>query len=327
MITLAIAGFGNIGKVHLQNLASLRGCSVAGIFDVDPAALAQAPETVRKYASLDALTADAAIDAVVIATGTDSHRQIAELCFAAGKHVFVEKPLAGTLVDAQEIVDAGQRSGRVAQAGFCERFNPQYLEAKRAVASGRLGNVRAVQSSRVAPYSLSNPAWDLGVLDTAVHNIDLILWMTGRLPETVQAWGTQVYPDSAGPHSVTILLRFADGAYATDHIAWIKDDEHPLHRCARSQMRILGGARHVRYRSDIAPVEPSHPRWLCSNRHCDTGRTRLLRLPEAAIRSILSKHRGKRACSSPLSDALRAERVVLAAAESLQSGREVGLQA
>ena len=69
------------------------------------------------------------------------------------------------------------------------------------------------------------------MLDTAVHNLDLILWLMGRPPVTVSSHGVQVYADSAIPHSVTTLLRFADGALATDHIAWIKDSAHPLSHC------------------------------------------------------------------------------------------------
>ena len=111
---------------------------------------------------------DAQVHAVVIATGSDSHRVIAAEALAAGKDIFVEKPLAATLADAEWIADATRRAGRCGQAGFCERFNPQYMEAKNAVRTGVLGELRSIQTSRIAPYGFGNTSWPLGVLDTAV---------------------------------------------------------------------------------------------------------------------------------------------------------------
>ena len=101
-----------------------------------------------------------------------------------------------------------------AQAGFCERFNPQYLEVKRAVESGAIGSIRAIQSSRVAPYSLGNPAWELGILDTAVHNFDLILWLMKQTPLSVQSVGSRRIPgysDCAHSHHDLTLRKRSDG--------------------------------------------------------------------------------------------------------------------
>jgi predicted dehydrogenase len=152
----------------------------------------------------------------------------------------LEKPLAGTLEDAQAIVDTAGVSDRCVQVGFCERFNPQYVEAKRAVLEGALGSARCIYSSRIAPHSLSDPSWELGVLDTAVHNFDLILWLLGGVPVKVQSRGVQLYAESAIPHTATTILQFADGALATDQITWLRDSLHPPSQCARSRMLILG---------------------------------------------------------------------------------------
>src|SRR4051794_21898872 len=244
MTRVAMCGAGKIGKVHIANLRTLRGCELSGVYDVNSTAVEQVCREydVRVYASGDEMLADARVDAVVIATPSSSHREWCERSLAAGKHVFVEKPLAGTLDEAAAITSAAPRSGRVIQGGFFGRFNAQHLEAKRAVQAGAVGRVRAIHSSRVAPYSMSDPSWDLGVLDTAVHNIDLILWIMRRRPISVLARGARVYADSAIPHTATILLQFDDGSMAADHIAWLKDDAHPLHHCARSRMLIHGEA-------------------------------------------------------------------------------------
>src|SRR5712692_9913814 len=237
MTHLAICGLGNIGKVHLENLRSLRGCRVVGLFDRNRKELERlsAGLGIRTYAAADEVFADPASNAVVVATPSGSHREYVVRALGAGKHVFVEKPLAGTLADAVVIVAAKSRSDRVVQVGFCERFNVNYMEARRAVLEGRLGRIRAIQSSRTAPYALSDPSWDLGVLDTAVHNFDLILWLMGQRTRSVLARGVQIYSDSAIPHTVTTMLTFPDGAMATDQISWVRDEFHPLHQCARSR--------------------------------------------------------------------------------------------
>src|SRR5262245_2581310 len=106
MIRVAICGVGKIGKVHLQNLLSLRGCRVAGIYDASAEERARVAQvlSVPAYGTWDELLQDAALDAVVIATPTSSHRELGGAALAAGKHVFLEKPLAGTLEDARAIV-------------------------------------------------------------------------------------------------------------------------------------------------------------------------------------------------------------------------------
>src|SRR5689334_2638266 len=135
MTDLAICGLGNIGKVHLENLRSLRGCRVVGLFDRNRQHLERlsAGLGIRAYATADEVFADPEVNAVVVATPSGSHREYTVQALGAGKHVFVEKPLAGSLADAEAILAAKSRSDRVVQVGFCERFNVNYMEARRAV--------------------------------------------------------------------------------------------------------------------------------------------------------------------------------------------------
>src|SRR2546423_9795450 len=104
MVNFAIAGYGLIGKIHAANLASIRGCRVSGIHDVRAQAVSYAPAALRRYASTTEMMEDASIDAVIVSTPSDSHRPVAEAALNAGKHIFVEKPIAGTLADAEAIV-------------------------------------------------------------------------------------------------------------------------------------------------------------------------------------------------------------------------------
>jgi myo-inositol 2-dehydrogenase/D-chiro-inositol 1-dehydrogenase len=327
MTTLAICGVGNIGKVHVENLRSIRGCRIAGLFDLNRAALEQVSgqHGLRAYASLEEALGDNSVQAVVVATPSDTHAAIALRALDAGKHVFVEKPLAGTIEDAALIAHAARTSPKVVQAGFCERFNVNYLEAKRAVCNGSLGRIRAMHTSRVAPYSMSNPAWELGVLDTAVHNLDLTVWLMGSMPAAVLARAVQVYPDSSIPHSATILMSFADGAMAVDHIAWLKDHGHPLNQCARSRMLIQGELGI--FETDLTD-RPSSLLTQDGLRKLDSV---IIGAPEYSgclklqFEYFLRSIEEGAPVLAPVEDALATERVVMAALRSLRSGEEVRL--
>jgi myo-inositol 2-dehydrogenase/D-chiro-inositol 1-dehydrogenase len=327
MTHLAICGIGNIGKVHLENLLSVRGCKVTGIFDVNQAELELAASrfSVAAYRDFDELLNDSLVDAVVVATPTNSHAELCVRALAANKHVFVEKPLAGSLEDALTIANAATHSDRVVQVGFCERFNVNYLEARRAIRSGGVGRIRAIHSSRVAPYFMSNPAWELGVLDTAVHNLDLTLWLMGCTPVSVLTRGVQVYDDSAIPHSATTLLSFRDGMMAVDHIAWVKDRGHPLNQCARSRMLILGDEG--TFDIDLTDRASS----LLNRDGFRKLDTVIIGAPEYSgclklqFEYFLRSIEDGAAVLAPVEDALGTERVAMAALESLRTSREVRL--
>ena len=327
MTQLAICGLGNIGKVHLENLRSLRGCRVVGLFDRNRQNLERlsAGLNVRAYASADEVFADSEVSAVVVATPSGSHCDYAVRAMGAGKHVFVEKPLAGTLADAEAIVAAKSRSDRVVQVGFCERFNVNYMEARRAVLEGRLGRIRAIQSSRTAPYAFSDPSWDLGVLDTAVHNFDLILWLMGQRPRSVVARGVQIYPDSSIPHTVTTMLTFPDGAIATDQVTWIKDDFHPLHQCARSRMVVQGDGGVFEIDLSSRPSSQLSPQGFRAMDTVILGHPEYYGCLKLQFEFFLNSIESGAPVLAPVEDAFEVERVALAALDSLRSGQEVKL--
>ena len=327
MTNLAICGTGRIGTVHFENLRTFRGCRIIGLCDLDGDRVARLVrgKEIRSYSSTDEMLADPEIHAVVIATSSSSHRDLTLRALAAGKHVFVEKPLADTIEDAAAIVNAAKNSNLVVQVGFCERFNPHYMEARAAVQSGRLGKIRAIYSSRIAPYEWCDPSWKLGVLDTAVHNLDLALWILGMKPLDVLARGTNLYSDSDMLHSVTTLLRFPNGVVVEDHTMWLRVAKHPLHQCSRSRMLVLGDAGLFEIDLNSRPASA-----LTTERFemCDTvilggeGYYGCLKLQfESFLRSIEERV----PVVAPVADALLVECVILAVQESLRTGREVAL--
>ncbi|MDA2926560.1 Gfo/Idh/MocA family oxidoreductase, partial [Acidobacteria bacterium AH-259-G07] len=309
------------------NLLSLRGCQVVGLFDTDIHRLQEIVRrfSLRPYASEGELFSDESVEAVVLSTPSHIHREQCLKALEANKHVFVEKPLASNMNDAQEILRASEASRRVVQVGFCERCNVNYLEAKRAIDRGRLGRIRAIQTSRFAPYDLGDPTWDLGILDVAVHNLDLILWLTGRFPTSVFTKAVQVYRDSSIPHAGVIILNFEDGSFATDHIYWVKDREHPLSHCARSRMFIQGEEGCFEVDLTTRPsslLDQEEFRLLDSLVIGGPEYSGCLKLQfEYFLRSI---EEGAEVVA-PVADAVATQRLVEAAFESLQSGIEVPL--
>src|SRR6185437_12415137 len=99
----------------------------------------------------DTVLADPDVDVVDICVPTPLHREAAERALAAGKHVFLEKPIALTVDDADAIVDAAERSGRLFMVGLVLRFWPEYVELQRRIASGELGRAYAVGAFRLSP--------------------------------------------------------------------------------------------------------------------------------------------------------------------------------
>lgn len=324
---IGICGLGNIGSVHLENLLSLRGCELCSLFDADPSRLAKyaAEHEIRAAESYAEFLETEDMDAVLVATPAETHADLAIPALRAGKHVFVEKPLAASISDARQIAEAARKAGRILQTGFCERFNAHYLEVKRAVRSGEIGAVRAIHTTRESPLRLSDPAWELGVLDTAIHNYDLIAWLLERAPESVLARGAAIYPGSTRPETVATWLQFPNGIFATDRITWLSDDSHPLTICARSRMSVLGERGSIEVDLSSRPVSITTPE---GHRQVDTVIIGAgdyysgLRLQFDAF--LKSLEDGREAV--PPEESILAERIAIAAARSLDSGRETRLE-
>jgi predicted dehydrogenase len=238
---VGIIGFGEHGQFLLEACRRLGGIEVRSVYRRNFEAAAEAARRygVQAAASYHDILADPAIDAVFITSPSEAHREHCEAALAAGKHVMVEKPLADTPEDAAAIVAAAARSDRILMVDHCERFDPAFLDARHIVATGQIGDLRVVHSTRLSPLHLNNPTWHLGVLDTAVHNLDLICWLMDAAPLTVAARSARVNPDLAIDDNSWISLDFAAGRRAEDHIAWVPMDRY-LMPVAHPRFLLLG---------------------------------------------------------------------------------------
>jgi predicted dehydrogenase len=240
---LGFIGVGNHGRHHLHEFRRLPGGAARLVADLNPDHVAAA---VRDFPGVAAATAEElcaspTIDAVIICTPAESHRPLVELALRHHKHVLVEKPLAHDPADARAIADvAAAHPDRVVMVDHCERFDRAYLDARRAVTDGEIGTPRFASASRLSPLHLNNRAWRLGPLDTAVHDIDLLLWLIGDRPEQVTAHAAERTPGAGWDH-VTYDIRFASGALAQGHIGWVDfGPSYPLSSNAHPRLFLDG---------------------------------------------------------------------------------------
>ena len=194
MIGLALLGAGRMANVHAEAI-SAAGARLVSVFDVFEAA---ATSLAEKTGGSVARTADDALNhpdvaAVLIATSSDTHARYVMEAVQAGKAVMCEKPLAPTLAEAQQCVDAlGDRAGRVFLA-FNRRFDPGHAAVKKALESGEIGNLEQLTITSRDPYPppLEYIPKSGGLFrDMMIHDLDMARWMLGEEPTSVFSRGS-----------------------------------------------------------------------------------------------------------------------------------------
>jgi predicted dehydrogenase len=207
-LPLAIIGVGHFGRFHALKAAANARVRLVGLADADAARAA----AVAAEAGTQVLAPEAAIGAaaaVIVAAPTRFHHGIAMAALGAGRHVFIEKPIAATLAEADALIDAAR--GRVLQVGHIERFSAAFRAVVGAETGGRALSWDAIRVAPFRPRSLDVSV----VLDLMIHDIDLVLELAGGEPEAVEAVGSAVASDL--PDFAVARLRFAGGRAGGDH--------------------------------------------------------------------------------------------------------------
>jgi predicted dehydrogenase len=197
-VRIGLLGCGTIAYwVHLRVLSRIRGATLVAAADPDSEARARAARLVQVpvYESAEQLLRRDDIGAVVICAPTPLHADLAIATAKAGKHFYLEKPLATNAEDARRVVAAASEAGVMASVGFNRRWHPLYQQARNMLTQGRIGRVRVIQTAfceHVEPEKA--PAWKRqratggGVLlDLASHHIDLLRWFLNDEIGEVQA--------------------------------------------------------------------------------------------------------------------------------------------
>ena len=189
MIRIGVAGCGAIARqVHLPLLQHRRDARVTAVADADPARLDTACRVApraRPHPDLASLLEDE-VDAVVVCLPTGLHAPAAEAVLGAGKHLYLEKPLAPTLAEGSRVLDAWSASDGVAMMGFNCRFNPLYGRLRSLLAAGRAGTpvyvrtVFATAPGKIADWRRSPATGGGALLDLASHHVDLLRFLFAR---------------------------------------------------------------------------------------------------------------------------------------------------
>jgi UDP-N-acetylglucosamine 3-dehydrogenase len=251
VISLAILGAGFMGRAHAANYQTLgdrvRVKTVASRGAGRAAAVAETVEA-EPSTDLEAAVSDPEVDAVDICLPTPLHREWAERALAAGKHVFLEKPLALTAEDADAIVSAGTEAGRVLMIGLVLRFWPEYVELERRISAGGLGRPRAVSTYRLSPPIdwndwMVDAAQSGGVaVDMLVHDFDQMNWLLGR--------PRRVFATEPRPGHVYALVEY-EGAAGIAEGSVAMPRSYPF----SSDIRVLCEGGGAEYAFSAAPIE------------------------------------------------------------------------
>jgi predicted dehydrogenase len=228
-VRVGVAGLGYWGPNLARNFAAIPGCELAWCCDADPQArdrVARMFPSARATAELDELLADPRLDAVVLATPVPTHADLAVRALKAGKHCFVEKPLAQSVADAQRAVTAAAAHDRVLMVGHLLEYHPGVRELKQLTDSGELGEeIFYIYGNRLNLGKLradENALWSLGA-----HDVSVVLHLAGEEPAEVSAHGASYVRDGV-EDVVFCFLRFPSGLVAHLHLSWL--DPHKERR-------------------------------------------------------------------------------------------------
>jgi len=205
-LKIGVVGVGHLGSQHARVLAEIEESELVGVYDIDRERAKAVGERygVAAFSSLEELLGET--EAVSCAVPTESHYEVAREVLRAGRHLFLEKPMARTVKEAEELLDLAVKGGLKFQIGHIERFNPAVLRAQEFIEDPKF-----VEAHRLAPYNPRGTDVDV-VLDLMIHDLDLLLHFMGKYPVKVDAVGVPVLTDKVD--IANVRLEFEGGEIA-----------------------------------------------------------------------------------------------------------------
>ena len=209
ILRIGVIGTGVMGERHCRVCASLPRVDLVGVTDLNEARGQEVADRygTTYYRDLEQLLPR--LEAVTIATPTESHFELARTCLQQGLHVMVEKPITETIEQARQLVQIAEEQGLVLQVGHIERFNPAFLELKHVTEAMHLIGVTL---RRLSPFDLSNTDVDV-IRDLMIHDLDLAVDLVGSGIEGFSAWGRST--NTTGIDHAVANLSFRDGPVVT----------------------------------------------------------------------------------------------------------------
>jgi predicted dehydrogenase len=246
-VRFGVVGLGYWGPNLVRVLHELAGAEVAAVFDVRTDSCSDVVKrypTVRAARSYAEVLEDGAIEAVAIATPVSTHYDLAAAALRAGKHVFVEKPLAGSTEEALELIELARTADRTLMPGHTFLYSPPVNLSRDLIRKGELGDIYFISTSRVnlgLHQSDVSVVWDLGP-----HDFSILRYWLDEMPTRVSAWSRGCIIESV-PDVAFVNLEFPSGTIAHVELSWLAPSK--LRRTA-----IVGSRKMVVY--DDTSVEP-----------------------------------------------------------------------
>ncbi len=219
-VRVGVIGCGYWGPKLIRNFATLPECKVATVCDLESARLRPIVEqyNVPTTTRLEEVTADPEIEAVAIATPAESHRAVAEACLRAGKHVYVEKPLAASSQDAEALVCLAEETGRILMVGHLFLYDAAVTRLINLVQEGAIGQIRYFDGIRTSMGGTARLDTNI-VWDALIHDAYILPALFGRPPLRALVVGEGYL--SHGLEDVAFAtFDFGDGALAHVYVSW-----------------------------------------------------------------------------------------------------------
>ena len=202
MLRVALLGAGRIGRVHATSIVMTKSCDLVAVADVNTeAARDLATQIGARAMNVEEIIADASIDAVLIATSTDTHSDLIERATAAGKAVLCEKPVDLSLERALATLAKAEATGLPVMIGFNRRFDPNFAALKASFDKGEIGKgeLLSITSFDPAPPPVSYVKVSGGLFrDMMIHDFDMACWIFGGAPAKVTATGAALVDPEIG---------------------------------------------------------------------------------------------------------------------------------
>jgi predicted dehydrogenase len=227
-VRVGVVGLGYWGPNLARNFAAIEGCELAWLCDPSEPAREQSIQAfpgARVTATPQDLLDDPELDAIVLATPVPTHSELAAQVVSAGKHCFVEKPLATTAADAERAVAAAEQAQKTLMVGHLLEYHPAVRRLRELLEGGELGDLYYVYGNRLNLGKLradENALWSLGA-----HDVSVVLALIGEEPVECLAHGSSFVRDGV-EDVVFCYLRFPSGAVAHLHLSWL--DPHKERR-------------------------------------------------------------------------------------------------
>ncbi len=233
-IRFGCIGYGFMGKTHVANIMANPRASIEAIFtkpdneiDLDGVKIFKDWRRLIEYEE---------VDAVIVATPTQTHKKITKYAANHGKHIFVEKPMARTILGAEEMIHAAQENGVKLFVGHVLRYFQAFSQAKMAITqdNNSIGEIKMVRGLRYSTL----PNWSKWffneeksggcILDLSIHDIDYACWIIGKMPETVYCEARKLPEENINTWVMSMTnLEFENGEIAHLEASWLGNESFP----------------------------------------------------------------------------------------------------